>query len=510
MTRKLKAKLIVSLMIVSVMVLIVGAANQTSNITENQTTNTTNESIYNVTATATVTATTTGNLTPNETAMPVNTNGSTNTTQVVNKNITQNNNQNVNVTVLAPITTEEKNIAINIAINFTVNNIGIDNPKVLDVTRKDRDHLRVRVRDVTGENIVLLIAPGGAVNEEIPVVPVFVETQNNFAGNHISFQFTNNSILNYTLDEKLIFKSIKLGFNSTKVRRTGSTLRISDATNTVIIYDNSNGIITESASNAIESTYTVVPETNVDEVAGNRVNLIDHIKGSIIGSDTDSVVLLAAGNIISEKINHGKTTFTANVLGVRSTQEYDFEDRVVEGIYNKRIGNIVDIDSEDSHNIVGFGVDTTVNRAVHNTVSLNVNSDSAEGRTVVLRARKDMFPNQNLRILVDGNEIKQAKDFDDLFKNDKYAYLTVIGQNVEVLVSIPSFSEHEILVTSELQAASVTGTAIVTSTIVSTPSVVTTTVAATNPAVIPRAPGFKLGIVLVAMSVLYLMFRKNR
>lgn len=493
MTRKLKAKLIVSLMIVSVMVLIVGAVNQTSNITENQTTNNTNE-----TATATVTATTT------ETVMP-------NITQVVSQNTTQNNNQNVNVTVLAPVSTEEKNIAINIAINFTVNNIGIDNPKVLDVTRKDRDHLRVRVRDVTGENIVLLISTAvREVNEEKPIVPVFVETQNNFAGKHVSFQFTNNRLLNYTLDNKLIFESIKLGFNSTKVRRTGSTLRISDATNTVIIYDNSNGIITESASNAIESTYTVVPEINVDEVAGNRVNLIDHIKGSIIGSDTNSVVLLAAGNIISEKINHGKTTFTANVLGVRSTQEYDFEDRVVEGIYNKRIGNIVDIDSEDSHNIVGFGVDTTVNKAVHNTISLNVNSDSVEGRTVVLRARKDMFPNQNLRILVDGNHINQAKDFDDLFKNDKYAYLTVIGQNIEVLVSIPSFSEHEILVTSELPATTTTGTAIETSTIVSTPSVTTTTVATTNPVVTPRAPGFTLSIVLVAMTLLYLLFRKNR
>lgn len=473
---KIITKLIVSLLIVSILVLTVGAVNQMSNITENQT-NDLNESIGNVTSAAT--------------ALPIDTEGDT--TQNVNQTTIQNVNQNVNITIAAPISTEEKNTAINIAINFTVNNIGIENPKVVDVARKEKN-LRVRVRDETGENIVIIITPRGEVQEEIHNVPIFVETQNNFVGKHVSFKFTNDSILNFTLNGKLIFQSIDLGFISTKVRRTGSVLRISDATNTVIIYDNPNGIITESASGELKSIYTVVPEINVEET-GNRVNLLDHIKGSIIGSDTDSVVFLAAGNIISVKINHGKTTFTANVLGVRSAKEYEFEDRIVEGIYNKRIGNIVNIVSEDSSNVVGFGVYTTINKVSHNTVSLNVTSDSAEGRTILLRVGKDIFPNLNLRILVDGNEINQAKDFEDLFKNDKYAYLTVIGQNVEVLVSIPAFSEHEIVVTSELPVTTTSGTS------TAIPAVVTVTA---------KTPGFTSGMLFSAIMIaLILLRRKN-
>jgi hypothetical protein len=502
----LSTKIIVSLAVVSILVLTVGAVNQT-NTSENN----------SITPISTTTVTPTmiqsyETVTPNatDTVSPIE------TLTLVNETNTQNQIENITT----PISTEEKNRAINIAINFTINNIGIYNPKVVDVTRRGKN-LRARVRDdETGENIVLIITTQGIANEEIPVVPVFTETRDNFSGNHVSFQFTNNSILNYTLDGKLIFESINLGFNSTKVRRTGATLRISDATDTVIIYDNANGIIAESASGKIESTYTVVPEINGEET-GDRVNLLDNnIKGSILGSDPNSVVVLAAGNIISEKINHGKTTFTANVLGVRSTKEYEFEDRVVEGIYNKRIGNIVNIDNENSHNIVGFGVDTTVNSVTHNTVSINASSDTPEGRTVVLRVGKDIFPNLNLRILVDGNEVNQAKDFDDLFKNDKYTYLTVIGQNVEVLVSIPAFSEHEIVVTSEAPTANVT-VAAVTNTVI--PGAITTTNTVTpevtmisntnippptsNP---PSSPGVTIGVALVAVAIAaFLLIRKK-
>jgi len=109
--------------------------------------------------------------------------------------------------------------------------------------------------------------------------------------------------------------------------------------------------------------------------------------------------------------------------------------------------------------------------------------------------------------LVDGHEVKQAIDYNDLFKNDKLSYLLVIGQNVEVLVSIPQFSEHEIVVTSEPSAAVVTNTA------TTIPAVGTVTPIVTVVDNIPsptKAPGFTLGIILVATTVLYLLFRKNR
>lgn len=429
----------------------------------------------------------------------------------VNQNVAVNQNVDINqnVTISAPISIEEKNIAINVAINFTVNNIGIDNPKIVDVTRKEQN-LRVRVKDDFGEYIVIIISPKGEAKEEIPNVPTFTETKNNFVGRHVSFQFTNSSILNFTLEGKLIFQSINLGFNSTKIRRIGSSLRISDNKNTVIIYDNANGIIAESALGEIEAIYTVSPEINAEE-GKRRVDLSNsNIKGSIISSDSANMVALVSGDAISITLNHEKTTFTARILGIMSAKEDDFEGRIVQGIDDKKIGNIVNIDGENSHDIIGFDVDTTINRVAHNTVSLNVNSDVTDGRTVVLRAGKDIFTNLNLRILVDGHEIKQAIDLDDLFKNDKLAYLMVVGQNVEVLVSIPKFSEHEIIVTSEPPTTTVG---------IDTPTIPTTTIGTVaptatvgniKPITTTKAPGFTLGILLVAMTTLYFLFRKNR
>ena len=519
---KISTKLIVSLLMVSILVLTVGAVN----MTENQTNASENNSNGTITPIPTIVSTVTPIVTviPNGTVLPTGTTTpigtviptSENTTQNVNQNVTQNVDQNqdvtqnVNVTISAPISTEEKNTAINIAINFTVNNIGIDNPKILDVTRKEKD-LRVRVKDDFGENIVLIISPRGEAREEVQNVPRFVETKietrDAFVGKHVSFQFTNNSILNFTLEGKLIFTSINLGFNSTRVRQIGSTLRISDSMNTVIVHDNPNGIITESSSNEIEAIYTVVPEINAEEIS-RRVDLLSpNIKGSIISSDPDNMAALVTGDNISITLNHEKTTFTARILGARSANEDDFEDRIVQGINDKRIGTILNIYTEDSHDVIGFGVDTTVNRVSRNTVSVNVNSDTTEGRTVVLRMGKDIFTNLNLRILVDGHEIKQAIDYNDLFKNDKLSYLLVIGQNVEVLVSIPQFSEHEILVTSEPSAAVETNAATTIPTVGTVTPIVTVVGNIPSPT---KAPGFTLGIVLVATTVLYLLFRKNR
>lgn len=177
------------------------------------------------------------------------------------------------------------------------------------------------------------------------------------------------------------------------------------------------------------------------------------------------------------------------VYAFRSADEETFEDRIVQEIDSRRIGNIVRINDATSYDITSFNVDTTVNEVSPNTVSLSVNSDTPDGKTVVIRISKALFTDMNIRILVDGKEIPQAAGYDDLFKNDKLSYLLVVGQNVEALVSVPQFSEHSILVTSAAPAV-----------------VVDTATAVPSPA---KTPGFTFGIVFVVMTLLYFMFRKK-
>ena len=295
----------------------------------------------------------------------------------------------------------------------------------------------------------------------------------------------------------MIFKSINLGFSSTNVTILGSELRIFDVNNMVIIHDTTNGIITESSSEKIESIFEV--ESGIStKVTGKRVDFSE-IRASILSSnpESDDVIPSISGNILNVRINNGRSIFIANSLSDQ------FDDRVIEGIAENKVGNIVHIDAENSQDITTFGVDTTINNVVQNTVSINVSSEITEGKIMALKISKDVLTNLNLRILVDGDEIKPAIDIDDLFKNDKLAYLIVIGQDVEVLVSIPKFSEHQIIVTSAAAAP--------TTTVIATGTITATAVPTSAPSPSPtKAPGFTSGLILSVMAVLYLLTKNKK
>ncbi len=500
--RKISIKLAVSILTISILVLAGGAVlGQTVTPTSTATMTPIPGATVTPTSTATVTPTPNATITPtpNATATPTPTmTGNVNQNVNVNQSVNINQSVNVNqsVTISTPITNEDKSKATNVAINLTVN-IGIVNPTVVDVQREEENeqNLRVRLKDSSGEVIVVIVTPGGEARQETQNVPRFTQTENNFAGKHVSLQFTNDSILNFTLDGKLIFKSIRLGFSSTKVTILGSELRIFDANNMVIVHDEASGVITESSSEKIESIFETASDINA-KVTGKRVD-ISEIRASILSSnpETDEVMPSVSGNTIHVAINQGRSTFI-----VKSMND-QFEDRVVEGIAENKIGNIINIEAENSQDITTFGVDTTINKVVQNTVSINVSSEITEGRIIALRISKDVLTNLNLRVLVDGEEIKPAINIDDLFKIDKLAYLIVIGQDVEVLVSIPKFSEHEILITSAAPAAAVTTTPTTTGTITAT---------ATPPTPSPaKTLGFTSGLILAVMVVLYLLI-KNR
>ncbi len=499
--KKVSIKLAVSILTISILILAGGAVlgqtatpTSTATITPTPTATVTSTSTATTTPTPNATVTPTTTPTPNATATPTPT-----MTGNVNQNVNINQSVNVNqsVTISTPITNEEKAKATNIAINLTVN-IGIVNPTVVDVQREEENeqNLRVRLKDNTGEVIVVIVTPGGEAKQETPNAPRFTQTENNFAGKHVSLQFTNDSILNFTLDGKLIFKSIRLGFSSTKVTILGSELRIFDANNMIIVHDDASGVITESSSEKIEAIFETTSDINT-KVTGKRVDLPE-IRASILSSnpETDEVIPSVSGNTIHIAINQGRSTFI-----VKSIND-QFEDRVVEGIAENKVGNIINIEAENSQDITTFDVDTTINKVVQNTVSINVSSEITEGRIIALRVSKDVLTNLNLRVLVDGEEIKPAINIDDLFKIDKLAYLIVIGQDVEVLVSIPKFSEHEVIITSAAPATTVTATPAA--------GVITPTAAPpVTPGPTKGAPGFTSGLVLSAMMVLYLLMKSR-
>ena len=393
--------------------------------------------------------------------------------------------------------TNTENIQVN---NFVVN-IGIDKPIIIDAVQVSKNEKRVRIKDPdTDEVIVVIVGPQGQTTEAKQNIESFTQTVNNFIGRHVTFKLIGNKITDYTVEGKLIFRSIDLGFVPKNIKRVGSQLKVFDSNDhMVIIHDNDEGIITEKSSDKIQAVYNIASGINVN---GNskRVDLSNDIKASILGDDQTKIS--TTGNIVTVMLTEdGKSTFIA-----KHVKSDVFEDRIVEGIASNQIGGVITIDSADSHDITTFNVDTSILKVVTNTVSVSVNSPTSEGKIIALNVNKDILKDLNLRVLVDGKEIQKAVDLDDLFKNDKFSSLIVIGQNIQILISIPKFSEHQITITSEAAPLS-TSTPYSTSTVAESPAITETPIASMTTTA-PSTPGFTVGLMLAAITILYILMRK--
>lgn len=512
MNRTQKSFLLILVMIIFVLVPVLADNSTNGTVISNETMNATPTVTQTVNTTANATSTETTNATANATA-----NATVNTTETANATATETSNVTANATVNAtpnvtqmPISDADKTIVTNIAINLTVN-IGIINPTVVDVQR-DRDNeknLRVRVKDHdTNEIIVVIVNPQQPPEQaqiNVPM-PVFTEVENNFSGSHVSFQYNQSTLSNFTVNGVVIFQTINLGFTSTNFKAIGTEFRIFNDKDMVIIHDNDNGIITAKSSEHIKQHFKVSPDIKVSK-NGNRVDLSEKVKASMVGSS--DVVASVSENDIDFDINQGESTFAS------STAVTDLlESRIIDGIAQQQVGSVISIDSETVHDITTFDVDTSVDKVMTNTVSLSVNSALPQGRVIALKVNKDIMKDLNLRVLVDNGEIPLATNFDDLFKVDKLKFLLVVGQEVEILVAIPHFSEHQITVTSaQAPTMGSTSTATTTSTpIATTTNNIVTATSTPMPTTTPiSTPGFTSGLILIATAALYVLIkRKNR
>jgi hypothetical protein len=305
MSKSKENYLLVCLFIICVGVIIPVLADNSTNgtATPTDTGNATPTVTYTVNATATETANATA--TQTETVMG-------NATSTETANATANETVNATPTPL-PISDTDKTIVTNIAINLTVN-IGIVNPTVVDVQRDrdDQKKLRVRVKDHDTNEIIVVIVNPQQPPEQAQVnvpPPVFTEVENNFSGSHVSFQFNQSTITNFTVNNIVIFQTINLGFTSTNFKSIGTEFRIFNDKNMFIIHDNDNGIMTEKSSEHIKQHFEASPDIKVSG-KDKRVDFSEKIKASIVGSS--NVVSTVSGNSIDVDINQGESTFVAS------------------------------------------------------------------------------------------------------------------------------------------------------------------------------------------------------
>ncbi len=445
----------------------------------------------------------------------------------------------------AAIADNDKNVSVNItkenatslAIDYAKTNLNAsDNVSVIGIELDSNKKMyQVTLRDNSSEYTLYVDSTSGAVsaagmtpgksNEEVKPVNTeqkrqedmsregeknmqFTQSGGNYNGKYVSFQYSGGSILKYTLSNTTIFDSIStVGSTLSQIKAEGSVVTLMDkqdgANIELEIHDNPDGLMKFTAENTANVSFTLSTgiRANVNQSAVDLTG----VNASIVSvGEEGNVSFTLSANILSASLSHAKIMFKAVPVGARTEQEQELENRVVEGVTQGKIGAVVNIDKNNSHDEVSLDmVNASVTDVRDNTVSVNVSSELPQGKTILLRVNNSILKAASpgdIRVLFDGIEIQQADNYTDVMNpTDKPKYLIVIGaKDVEALVSIPKFSEHQIIITTAGAATATPTTAVSTAPTTAAP---TTT---------PRAPGFTaaLGMVsIIAFAVLYR--RKN-
>ncbi len=287
----------------------------------------------------------------------------------------------------------------------------------------------------------------------------FAQSGGNFTGKFVSFNLSDGNITNYAFGGKTIFDSISLGFTP-RVKAEGSVVKLTAGgeKTEVEIHDNPNGHMTIETEDKVNITFTLASGIGA-KVNQSKVELTG-VNASIISVGEEGTAnFTLSGNNLKASLDQAKIMFKAVPLTAQTEKEKEFDDEVSDGIANRKIGAVVSIERSDSQDEVTFeDVNVIVNTVKNNTVSINVSSSLPEGKTVVLRINNDILGAVNprdVRVQFDGADIQMADNYADVIdiKSDKPKYLIVIGaKDVEALVSIPKFSEHQITFTTTPKA----------------------------------------------------------
>lgn len=141
------------------------------------------------------------------------------------------------------------------------------------------------------------------------------------------------------------------------------------------------------------------------------------------------------------------------------------EDLIEDAISNCRLGARVFVQFRNrthnrTHSMLYCDMDLHC-KADKGRIEVNVSSDEEGGQTIVIDVDNETFniiDINRIKVRYDGEPIDMASNYSDVLNPDdddgKAEYLIVVGSDgIQILVSIPSFSEHVILITETSAAA---------------------------------------------------------
>jgi hypothetical protein len=309
-----------------------------------------------------------------------------------------------------------------------------------------------------------------------------ISYENDFAaGDLIKFILNESTgeILSYTLnrnDNVTVFDYITFEKPVVKKRLIvrGAVLIYDGSSIIIDAHDNPTGLLKIKSRVNNTVTIAVSSELSISKVADNIISISgNNLSGKIIISN-----LTETGNFSYEiEINDNTITITLSKeqsilflalppreLTINIPNWQDRENKIISCIAKKRIGAriLVQLKNriQNRTNVMTYA-NLSINCSVQPGKMVVKVSSNETGKSIIIDADNSTFNVTNankLEVMIDNESIKMASNYSDVLDptNDgnESEYLVVVGSNgVQVLVSIPKFSPHTIVITESTEGA---------------------------------------------------------
>ena len=302
-----------------------------------------------------------------------------------------------------------------------------------------------------------------------------IDYDNGYAvGDFIKFTLNESTgeIFAYTLNRDgnlTVFDFVSFNRSSTEDRlSTHGSVLIYDGGNKIIrVYDNPTGLLKLFAKKNITVTLDVSSNLNLSETRHNILSISgEKLNGKIIlrAPSNENHSFSINDNTITAKLSKGDSIlFLAEPVRdftVNASKWQEYENKTLQGIAKGHVGARIMVqlrhvaEVQNRSHIMTYS-DLRVNCSVKTgKVVVNVSSNES-GKTIIIDVDNSTFnvtKLDKLKVLLDNKNIEMASNYSDVLDptndNGKPEYLIVIGSNgVEVLVSVPKFSPHTIVIT---------------------------------------------------------------
>jgi hypothetical protein len=208
-------------------------------------------------------------------------------------------------------------------------------------------------------------------------------------------------------------------------------------------------------------TVSTTNSSNILSVSGDIDGKLV-VTGPIAGNNTTGSMITIGSDMVNVTLYENSHVFflATPVEGIGVGISEENENKIQNAIANGKVGARVFAQKKNqTHDETYSDMETTTD-VKEGKVEIIVNSTEKTGKTIVVDIdfeTMNVTDPSDVVVMFDGEEISMADDYDDILNSsddgNNSEYLIVFGSNgVQVLVSIPSFSEHTITIS---QASSV-------------------------------------------------------